>query len=119
MDTVKYQRKDAGVGLLAIVHSNSHVLNHRQSNSVNSMETEGAVEGSQHAVLIIRREIVHNILSFRFMITHALLFCLVLLSVYLMTNDYQSRFQIYETQVTEERDRIAAVAGIVTVHVPA
>ena len=62
--------------------------------------------------LIIKREIVSNVLSFRFIITHVLLFCLVLLSVFLMTNDYQARFQSYTTEVNTERDNLAAIDGI-------
>ena len=39
-------------------------------------------------LLAIRKEIVHNVLSFRFIVTYALLFCLVLLAVFLMANDF-------------------------------
>ena len=60
-------------------------------------------------LLIIKREIVHNVISFRFMVTHGLLFSLVLLSVYLMTNDYQARFQTSTTAINAERDRIGAI----------
>ena len=62
--------------------------------------------------LIIKREIVHNVLSFRFIVTHVLLFCLVLLSVYLMTNDYQARFQTYTTELNTARDKLAAIDDI-------
>ena len=62
--------------------------------------------------LIIKREIVHNVLSFRFIVTHVLLFCLVLLSVYLMTNDYQARFQTYTTELNTARDKLATIDDI-------
>ena len=62
--------------------------------------------------LIIKREIVHNVLSFRFIVTHVLLFCLVLLSVFLMTNDYQARFQTYTTEANSARDQLAAIDEI-------
>ena len=63
MDTVKYQRKDAGVGQLAIVHSNSHVLNHRQQTASTQWKPKGLLKVASMLFLIIRREIIHNILS--------------------------------------------------------
>ena len=62
--------------------------------------------------LIVKREIVHNVLSFRFIVTHVLLFFLVLLSVYLMTADYQARFQSYTTEVNKARDQLAKIDDI-------
>ena len=56
--------------------------------------------------LIIRKEIVHNILSFRFIVTYALLFCMILLAVFLMTNDYRARQQDYATELSKERRQV-------------
>lgn len=63
-------------------------------------------------LLIVKREIVHNVISFRFMVTNGLLCCLVLLSVYLMTNDYQARFQTYTTEINSERARLGAIDDV-------
>ena len=52
---------------------------------------------------IIKKEIVHNVLSFRFVVTYALLFCLILLAMFLMTSDYRTRFQEYTAAVNKER----------------
>jgi len=56
--------------------------------------------------LIIRKEIVHNVLSFRFVVTYALLFCLILLAMFLMSNDYRARFQEYTAAVSKERAQL-------------
>lgn len=45
---------------------------------------------------LIKREIVGNILSFRFIVTFVLFFCLVLVSVFILTNGYQTRLESYE-----------------------
>lgn len=62
--------------------------------------------------LMIKKEIVHNILSFRFIVTYALLFCLILLALFLMTNDYGNRFQDYTTEIKKERERISELEKI-------
>ena len=59
--------------------------------------------------LIIRKEIVNNILSFRFITTYSLLFLLVLTAMVLMTNEYRSRVQVYNSEVSKERDRLDEV----------
>ena len=61
---------------------------------------------------IIQKEIVHNVLSFRFIITYALLFCLVLLALFLMTIDYRTRMQDYTTETGKERDRLGEIESI-------
>lgn len=45
---------------------------------------------------LIKREITGNILSFRFIVTFVLFFCLVLVSVFVLTNGYQSRLASHE-----------------------
>ena len=45
---------------------------------------------------LIKREIVGNILSFRFIVTFVLFFCLVLVSAFVLTNGYETRLQSYE-----------------------
>ena len=46
------------------------------------------------------------------MVTHGLLFCLVLLSVYLMTNDYEARFQTYTTELNSKRQQLEGIGDI-------
>ena len=63
--------------------------------------------------LIVRHEILQSIRSFRFLIVHVLLFCLVLFSVYLLAGEHRSTMQNYEMESNERLDRIvsAAVGG--------
>jgi len=63
-------------------------------------------------LLTIRKEIVHNILSFRFLATYALLFCLVLLAVFLMAQDYQGRLQEATTEEARIRESVAEIDRI-------
>jgi ABC-type transport system involved in multi-copper enzyme maturation permease subunit len=60
----------------------------------------------------IKKEIINNVLSFRFIITYALLFVLVLLAIFLMTNVYGDRAQEYRTGVAEAREQIDKIAAI-------
>ncbi|MEW6752360.1 MAG: ABC transporter permease subunit [Candidatus Latescibacterota bacterium] len=62
--------------------------------------------------LIIRKEIVHNVLSFRFTVTYALLFGLVLLALFLMGSNYQARFEEYTTAAEEQRAKVAELGKI-------
>jgi ABC-type transport system involved in multi-copper enzyme maturation permease subunit len=55
---------------------------------------------------IISKEIVHNILSFRFVATYSLLFSLILLVLFLMANDYRTRVQEYGLATNQERTQI-------------
>ena len=63
-------------------------------------------------LLTVRKEIVHNILSFRFVVTYALLFSLILLAMFLMTSDYQARMQDYATQDSKSREQLAELEAI-------
>ena len=54
-------------------------------------------------LLTVRKEIVHNVLSFRFVVTYALLFSLILLAMFLMTNHYRARMQDFTTQDSKLR----------------
>ena len=56
--------------------------------------------------LVIKKEIVHNVLSFRFVVIYALLFCLILLAMLLMTSDYRDRFQEHTAAINKERSRL-------------
>ena len=62
--------------------------------------------------LIIKKEIVHNVLSLRFIATYALLFCLILLAMFLMTSDYRTRLQEYTTEVNKARDQLEKIEKI-------
>lgn len=62
--------------------------------------------------LTVGKEIVHNILSFRFVVTYALLFCLVLMAMFLMTNDYQRRLQEFSTADGKVRENLAELVKI-------
>lgn len=56
-------------------------------------------------LLIIKKESVHNVLSFRFATICTILFCLVLLTLFLMTNDYHTRLKGYATEIKTEQVR--------------
>ena len=60
----------------------------------------------------IKKEIINNILSFRFIVTYALLFVLVLLAIFLMTNVYKERTQEYRTGLAAVREQIDKIAVI-------
>jgi len=62
--------------------------------------------------LTIKKEIVHNILSFRFIVTYALLFCLVLLAIFLMTDEYGKRLEEYNRAVGKERQWLEKVENM-------
>lgn len=60
---------------------------------------------------LIYKEIVHNVLSLRFMVTFVLFFVLTMISVYTMTTDYQRTRDIHDASVSLHRDVITAMAG--------
>ena len=62
--------------------------------------------------LVVRKEIVHNIYSFRFVATYALLCGLVLLAMFLMSSDYRSRQQVYTSETARERARVDQLKSI-------
>jgi len=59
---------------------------------------------------LIRREIVGNVLSFRFIVTFVLFFCLVLVSVFILTHGYQSRLESYEAAASAHGKSLDEVA---------
>ncbi|MFC1526165.1 ABC transporter permease subunit [Candidatus Latescibacterota bacterium] len=63
-------------------------------------------------LLTIRKEIVNNVLSFRFIVTYALQFCLVLLAVFLMANDFQAKMQEATTEETKIRQTIDEIDAL-------
>jgi ABC-type transport system involved in multi-copper enzyme maturation permease subunit len=61
---------------------------------------------------LIRKELLNNILSFRFTVTYALLFVLVLVSVFLMGNEHRDRMAQYTKQEAGFRDRLEELASM-------
>lgn len=60
---------------------------------------------------IIRKEVVHNVLSFRFAVTYVLLFILVVVSMFLMGSQHRTRMDGFieaEGQLTTQLDEIAS-----------
>ncbi|MEC9380852.1 MAG: ABC transporter permease subunit [Candidatus Latescibacterota bacterium] len=58
---------------------------------------------------IIRKEVLHNVLSFRFAVTYALLFILVVVSMFLMGSQHRTKVDEYiraEGQLTTKLDEI-------------
>ncbi len=62
--------------------------------------------------LTIRKEFVHNILSFRFILMYVLLFCLVLLSLFLMASDYGVRRHEYAAEIGKQGEQIDELEDI-------
>ena len=58
---------------------------------------------------LIRREIVGNVLSFRFLVTLILFFCLILVSVFVMTTEHAARSQAYEASRSAHRAALGKV----------
>ncbi len=61
---------------------------------------------------IIRKEIVHNVLSFRFAVTYALLFILVVVSMFLMGSQHRTKVDEYiqaEAQFNSQMDEFIAI----------
>jgi ABC-type transport system involved in multi-copper enzyme maturation permease subunit len=61
---------------------------------------------------IIRKEIVHNVLSFRFAVTYVLLFTLVVVSMFLMGSQHRTKVDEYiqaEAQFASLMDELAAI----------
>ena len=58
-------------------------------------------------LLTVRKEIINNVLGFRFAVTYGLLFCLILLAMFLMTEDYQQRMRDYSTQDSRAREQLS------------
>ena len=57
---------------------------------------------------IIRKEVLHNVLSFRFAVTYALLFILVVVSMFLMGSQHRTKVDEYiraEGQLTTKSTR--------------
>ncbi|MBT7593840.1 MAG: ABC transporter permease subunit, partial [Gemmatimonadetes bacterium] len=61
---------------------------------------------------IIRKEIVHNVLSFRFAVTYVLLFVVVVVSMFLMGSQHRTKVDEYiqaEAQFTSQMDELVAI----------
>ena len=63
-------------------------------------------------LLAIRKEIISNVLSFRFAVTYALVFCLVLLAVFLMASDFGAKMGEYTTEQAKVREKLDNLAAI-------
>ena len=61
---------------------------------------------------LIGKEVLHNILSFRFAVTYALLFVLVLLAVFLMGGEQRQRMETHTRQEADFRDRLQELARV-------
>lgn len=61
---------------------------------------------------IIRKEVVGNVLSLRFAVTFALFFTLVLVSIFVLTSDYQSRLRLCEASRLTHRERLSELGAI-------
>ncbi len=61
---------------------------------------------------LIRREIVGNVLSFRFLVTLILFFSLILVSVFVMTAEQGTRQQSYEASRSAHRDVLTKIGEI-------
>ena len=60
---------------------------------------------------LIRKEIINNVLSFRFMVTLVLFFGLILVSTLFLTSDYQIRLRTHEASKTAHRAQVLAFKG--------
>ena len=61
---------------------------------------------------LIGKEILNNILSFRFAVTYALLFILVLVSVFLMGSEHRDRMARFSKQDASLRNRVEELAAM-------
>ena len=61
---------------------------------------------------MIRKEVLLNVLSARFMVTYGLLVCLIILSVALMTGEYADRYQDHSAEILKEREALDALEKI-------
>ena len=61
---------------------------------------------------LIKKEIVNNVLSLRFMVTFALFFVLIQLSIFVLTSDYQTRLRVYEASQSIHRERLGELKTI-------
>ena len=69
------------------------------------------LEGSPMLFALIRKEIINNVLSFRFMVTLVLFFGLILVSILFLTSDYQIRLRTHEASKAAHRAQIVAFKG--------
>lgn len=61
---------------------------------------------------LIHKEILNNILSFRFAVTYALLFILVILAVFLMGSEHKDRMTRYTKEESDARDQIEELVAM-------
>ncbi len=60
---------------------------------------------------LIRKEIINNVLSFRFMVVLVLFFGLILISIMFLTSDHQTRLRTHEASKSAHRDQILSFKG--------
>jgi ABC-type transport system involved in multi-copper enzyme maturation permease subunit len=63
-------------------------------------------------VVLIKKEIAGNVLSFRFVLTFALFLGLILVSLFILASDYQARMQGYEASKAAHREALARIEKI-------
>ena len=61
---------------------------------------------------LIKKEIVANVLSLRFMITFVLFFLLILLSIFVMSQDYEAAMATHQASKADHNDRLSALDNI-------
>ncbi len=61
---------------------------------------------------LIKKEIVDNVLSLRFMVTFVMFFILIQSSIFVLSNDYEQDLRTYEANRATHRERLSALKGI-------
>ena len=60
---------------------------------------------------LIRKEIVHNVLSLRFMVTFVLFFVLTMVSIFTMTRAYERALRTHEASASTHREQLTSMQG--------
>jgi hypothetical protein len=60
---------------------------------------------------LIRKEIVHNVLSLRFIVTFVLFFVLIQISILMLSSSFQKAQRTYETSRSSHREDISQYKG--------
>ena len=60
---------------------------------------------------LIRKEIVHNVLSLRFMVTFVLFFALIQISILMLSSGFQKAQRTYETSRSSHREDVSQYKG--------
>lgn len=60
---------------------------------------------------LIRKEVVHNVLSLRFMVTFVLFFVLTMVSIFTMTRAYERAMRTHEASASMHREQLTSMQG--------